>query len=158
MKLLSNFKQIFGLVLIAVLVVIGCKKDTATADNASLLAKASWNMSEERFAQVNTGGGGAVYYYKKGSTSDIGQLNSLVMKFNADGTGTYAIGAITGTVTWQFTNAEKTKMTWTISYSSGGSQIVYWENIKLTETTLQYSEYFTTATGITSLAMATCTH
>lgn len=170
MKLLSTISALGLIILVGASVSFSsCTKSNAASvttpktdtvpDPVTLLTSATWKIQELRWFQVNTSGGGIEYYYMRDITSDIGQASTIRMKFNRDGTGSYALGSsLTGSVTWQFTNTEKSKLTWTIAYNIGGTQTINWENIDLTETRLRYAEYFVTNTGISSLASGTCIH
>ncbi len=143
------------------LVISSCSKDddpTPSETPEQLLTKSLWKIDELRWNQVNTSGGGAAYWYKRGTTANLSNLDNENVLFATNGTGTYTLGAVSSPLIWQFTNPEKTKMTWTISYAVGSPLTVNWENIVLSSTTLRYAEYFTTSTGINSLSSGTRTH
>jgi hypothetical protein len=139
-----------------------CKKNddstTPPPTPEELLTKSSWNVNEERWSQVSTAGGGATYYYKRGTTGNIGELDNGSLVFATNNTGTFTLGSTVAPITWQFTDAGKTKIQWTITYSPGNTQTVNWENVTITTTELHLGEYFTTSGGLTSLAIATYTH
>jgi hypothetical protein len=139
-----------------------CKKDDNTTSSSStpeeLLTKSLWKINEIRYSQVNTSGGGATYYYKRGTTGNVSDFDNENILFAANNTGTFTLGTTVAPITWQFTDAEKTKIQWVITYSPGNTQTVYWENVKITATNVTYGEYYTTSGGITSIGIGTHMH
>ena len=145
----------------SLLLIDSCKKDNTVVTSSTpeeLLTKSLWKMDEIRFSQVNTSGGGATYYYKHGVTGNVGSLDNASVLFAANNTGTFTLGTTVAPFTWEFTNAEKTKIQWVITYSPGNTLTVNWENVRLTGTTMNLGEYFTTSGGITSIGIATYIH
>lgn len=155
-------KSLLSLVCASIVILFSCKKDSDTTPPSEtpeqLLTKSEWKMDELRYSQVTTAGGGTAYYYKKGMTANIGNFDNLKFVFATNNTGTYTLGSTNAPLTWQFINPEKTKLQFIITYSASNQLTVNWENIVLTSTSIKYAEYYTTNTGITSLASGTQVH
>jgi hypothetical protein len=95
-------------------------------------------------------------YYKRGNTSgNTANYDTESIKFNTDKTGTYIAGGISYTLTWDFADATKNKLLFTIAYST--PLLVTWENIIYSETDLRYSEYYN-RNGNLSMGVATRKH
>jgi len=140
---------------------IACKKDSTPAPTSTpeeLLTKSLWKLNEIRYSQVNTSGGGATYYYKRGTTANISNFDNESLLFAANNTGSFTLGSTTSPITWQFTDGEKTKIQWVITYSPGNTLTVNWDNVKITSTTVSYGEYYATSTGITSIGVGSHAH
>jgi hypothetical protein len=157
-------KLSFFILLALSLAIFSCKKNDSTPVTPTpptpeqMLSSSSWKIDELRFSQVNTSGGGTAYYYKRGVTGNISNFDNENILFLASNTGTYTLGSSNYPITWQFTNAEKSKLQFIVTYSPTSSMTVFWENVVLTSTTLKYAEYYTTTTGITSLGSGTRIH
>lgn len=141
--------SLFALVIVFSL--LSCSKDDTTPPTLSqeqVLISGIWKIDEIRFLQSNI-----FFYYKRGNTSgNTSNFDTESIKFNSDYTGTYIAGGITYAVNWSFTEATKTKITFTIAYPT--PLVVNWENIIYTETSIQYTEYYN-RTGNLSLGVAT---
>lgn len=145
------------------LLATSCKKDsdsnqTTNPTPEQLLTSSAWKIDELRWMQYNSSNIGASYYYKKGVTSNIANLDNENILFSGNNIGTYTLGSSSYPITWQFTNPDKTKLQFIITYSPGNTLSVNWENIFLSSTLLRYSEYYTTNTGIVSLASGSRIH
>jgi hypothetical protein len=132
---------------------ISCSKDDITATSAEqILTSGVWKIDEIRFLQSNT----QFLYYKRGNTSgNTANYDTESIKFNTDKTGTYIAGGISYTLTWDFADATKNKLLFTIAYST--PLLVTWENIIYSETDLRYSEYYN-RNGNLSMGVATRKH
>jgi hypothetical protein len=156
----------FTTLLASLLLLNSCTKDKNDTTTTTpppptpeeLLTKSSWNVNEERWSQTTISGGGTAYYYKRGTTGNIAGLDNANVVFAANKTGTFTLGTTVAPITWQFTDAGKTKIQWVITYSPGNTQIVNWENVTITTTELHLGEYYTASGGITSVAIATYAH
>jgi hypothetical protein len=139
----------------------GCKKNNDNSSGSTpegLLTKSPWRINELRFSQVNTSGGGTIYYYKRGTTGNLSDFDNHSILFNSNNTGTFTYGLTTSApFTWQFTNAEKTKIQWIITYSPTNILTVNWENVTITDSEIRLSEYWTN-TGITSVGFGNYLH
>ncbi|MBC7849556.1 MAG: hypothetical protein H7Y31_07465 [Chitinophagaceae bacterium] len=159
-------KRLLVLSLISVFLLSACSKDDDTPPvpvetPEQLLVKAAWKVEEIRYMQTNSNGGGADYYYKRGVTGNVSNLDNESVRFDANGVGSYTVGATTSPIVWQFSNADKTRLTWTINYSGQPAMTVNWENIVISATSLRYAEYFTTVVGgvtVKSLGSVTRIH
>jgi hypothetical protein len=155
-------RSLLSLVCASIVILFSCKKDSDTTPPSEtpeqLLTKSEWKMDEVRYSQVNTANQGTAYYYKKGVTTNVGNLDTYRLVFAANNTGTITLGSTIAPLTWQFTNPEKTKLLWIITYSPTNQQTVNWENIAITSTNIKYAEYFTSNTGITHLGSGTQVH
>jgi hypothetical protein len=124
--------------MLAFFVFTGCKKDNDLPPVKSLeevLTSTSWKMEEIRFLQNNT-----FYYYKRGATGNSLSFDSDVITFNTNKTGTYIGDGTTYPLTWDFTDAGKTKVSIIINYAT--PLTVTMENISYTNTSLKYTEYY----------------
>ena len=83
---------------------------------------------------------GTTDYYKRGGVSNTFNGNSDSLRFNLNNTGVFYdfLGA-TYTMTWNFTNSEKNRMTLVINKPT--PLTVWLENIALAETYFGYSQY-----------------
>ena len=155
-------RSLLPLVFASIVILFSCTKDSDTTPPAEtpeqLLTKSEWKMDELRYIQANTAGGGTAYYYKKGMTSNIANLDNEKVVFATNNTGTHTLGSTNSPLTWQFINPEKTKLQFIITYSPSNQLTLNWENIVMTSTNIKYAEYYTTSTGITSLASGTRVH
>ncbi len=128
-------------ILLLTCIVISCSKDngntTTTKAPEEILTESIWRLDEIRFLQNNT-----PYYYKRGQTGDVLGFDSESIKFNVDKTGTYKSGN-TYNLSWDFADATKTKIRYVINYPT--PLTVNWENIKYSETLIEYTEYYNKA-------------
>lgn len=145
----ANYALLKLFVIVACFITISCSKDddnepatTPTKTPEQLLTANAWKPNELRAIQDGT-----AYYYKRGTTvSPNYNLDNESILFRADKTGSY-----TGTegntypFTWEFTNAEKTKLTWVLQVSPNPITI-YWEINILKEGYLRYDEHYTRGT------------
>jgi hypothetical protein len=130
---------IFIVLIIFLFLITACTKDKdndPTPKNAEeILTTSAWKIDEIRFLQNNI-----MYYYKRGVTSNVAGLDNESITFKADKTGTYIAGPDTYTLTWDFVDANKTKLKYIVNYST--PLTVNWENVKISETLLDYTEYY----------------
>ena len=141
-----NLKFLF--VTIGLITFISCKKDcpvtpTPKTQEELLVAK-TWKTDEARIQLSN----GTAQYYKRGGSSNTVNYDSDSIKLNPNNTGVYYYSGSQYTVTWSFTNPEKSKMTLIINYSTPLTANL--ENVTLTETYFTYSQYVTS--GVSYLA------
>jgi hypothetical protein len=131
-----------------------CKKDPLNSDTVTIikhdtvvvnpptllpeqvLTSSVWIIDEIRFLENNT-----LYYYKRDATSgNTANFDTETIKFNANKTGTYVAGGITYNVAWDFVNNDKSRISYTVSYSP--TLTVKWENVTYTDSTIKYTEYY----------------
>jgi len=131
---------------------VGCQKEDdppPTPSKEELLVEKSWGASEITFVADNL-----LKYYKRGGSTNSWDFTNDYIKFKADGTGTYKnVPATTFNITWQFIDAAKTRIRYTIyDYDKGVSKpgtnlVVNWQNVVITATNLEYSEIYTNSDG-----------
>ena len=119
-----------------------CEKDSDTPPNKTpeeILTANSWKIEK-----IRTLRNGAYYLYQRGSAN--AELDNEYITFNTDHTGTYIAndGAQSAIPSWNFVDAAKTQLQFTISFST--PLIVNWENLQLTTTNIKYGEYHILAT------------
>lgn len=113
-------------------------------DTLSILTGKQWQINEIRFLQDDS-----PYYYKRGALNNNANFDNEYIKFNADFTGIYYSDGNTNSITWAFKDADKTRITYTISF--GTPLVVNWENIQYNANFIKYSEYYK-KNGVNSLA------
>ena len=135
-----------------VIFAISCKKDCTTTPTPvvktpeELLTAKTWKADEIRVQQSNN----TAQYYKRGVSGTTYDTDSI--KFTISNTGTYYFSGASYTITWNFTDALKTKMTVVINQPPSPIT-VYLENIQLADTYFKYAQYYT---GVVSY-LASCT-
>lgn len=133
-----------------------CKKDstdntdtppTPSKTPEELLTANPWQISKIRTLQ-----GGSIYYYLRGSSNH--DLDNEAISFNSNHTGTYTepTGAQRVISSWNFIDAEKTQLQYTIMFST--PLIVNWENFAITSSSIKYGEYHA-LNGINAFSIAT---
>ena len=140
-----------ALLALFILAISSCKKDDSTTpppaqkSKEELLTAKGWKFQSITFAQDSK-----LYYYERGGSANTANFTNDLITFKTDGSGTYtATGIDVFNITWQFLDAAKSKMKYTIlNYDlgvrkNGVNQIVVWENVLLTETSLDYAEIYT---------------
>jgi hypothetical protein len=136
------------------LFITACSKDNdpdpTTKTPEEILTSSAWKIDEIRFLQNNT-----FYYYKRGVTANVAGLDNESITFKADKTGTYIAGPETYTLTWDFVDVNKTKLRYIVNYTTPVT--INWENIKYSETLLDYSEYYT-RNGVNTISNARRIH
>ena len=145
-------KNKYYILLFVLFAFISCSKDdtTTSLSQEQILTSGVWKIDEIRFLS------GTFFYYKRGNTSgNTANFDTESVQFNADHTGSYIAGGVTYPVTWSYADATKTKLTFTIAYST--PLVVNWENIVYTDTSIQYTEYYN-RNGVLSLGVATRKH
>lgn len=114
-----------------------------------------WDMAEIRFLQENNS-----YYYNRliPDKNTINFSNDFVIS-KSDGTGIYhQSDDLTYPLPWQFNDADKTQINFTISKFRDGQDLsVTWEHITISNKTISYCEYYTHSTGVNSFGHATRT-
>src|SRR5436190_14001760 len=105
-------KTFFPLLLAVLFVASSCSKDNddptppVTKTKEELLTQHVWKMEEIIHVENNS-----QIYYKRGGSTNTNNYDDDKITFLANGTGTYSpTPAQTLALTWEFTNAEKTKM------------------------------------------------
>jgi len=116
-----------------------CEKDTDTPPNKTseeILTANSWKIEKIRTLRNST-----YYYYQRGSSNT--ELDNEYITFKTDHTGTYVApdGAQSSITSWNFVDAEKTQLQYTIAFST--PLIVNWENLQFATTSIKYGEYHT---------------
>lgn len=145
-----------GLAIITIIIYNSCKKEetscpvpeTPKTVEQSLTAK-TWKADEIRIQQSNN----TTQYYKRGLSGTTYDSDSL--KFAANNTGTYYYSGSAFPITWNLTDAAKTKMTVVINQPPTPFT-VYLENINITDTYFKYSQYYI-GSGLNYMASCTRT-
>jgi hypothetical protein len=110
-------------------------KDTAIT--LELITGTAWKFQEIRGLNNNK-----PYYYLRGGLLNTQSFDNEHILFNADKTGVYTDEGKTNTpMTWDFANAEKTSLTYTIPFPSG-TVIDTLEHIMYKNGALIFGEYF----------------
>lgn len=136
-----------------ILIITACEKESTNpaptvATVEQLLTAKTWKADEIR-SQL---GNNTTQYYKRGGSSNTANYDSDSLKFNVNNTGIYYFNGTTTSTTWNFTNAEKSKMTIVLNYSPTPLTI-YWEYVNVEANKLQYTQY--ASAGISYLASGT---
>lgn len=155
--------KLFYGILMAALGFLSCSKDNTSAPTAptvdSLLIGKTWKIQSITFVSNNI-----LYYYTMGASGNTADFSKDAIVFNKDLTGSYTAGVNTYNITWQFTDAEKSKIKYTIlNYDkglpkSGVNLVVTWENVVLTTSTLKYAEIYTNSDGNSVISSAVRIH
>ena len=127
----------------SILLMAACSKESTdptptTATIEQLLTAKTWKADEIRSQLSNN----TTQYYKRGGPSNTVNYDSDSLKFNTNNTGTYYFNGIATSTTWNFINAEKSKMTIIINYTPTPLTI-NWEYVNVAESTLKYTQYVT---------------
>ncbi|MBL7699008.1 MAG: hypothetical protein JNK79_12665 [Chitinophagaceae bacterium] len=124
---------------------IACNKDDdepqqpQVKDRMELLTSVAWQI--DHLYQVQ---GGQKAYYDRGGSNNTYNYGSDLLKFNTDGSGTYTTSAGNSyTIEWQFDNAGKTEISYTINGFPNGSLDIKLENVFLDENNFRYAEMYT---------------
>lgn len=123
---------------------ISCEKDCPATTTIivktkdELLTAKTWKAEEIRTQFSN----GNVEYYKRGGGNNSINFDSDSIKLNADQTGFLYYLGTQQSVTWNFTNSEKSKLTYIINYPSGPVTI-YLENVTIADSYISYSQFVT---------------
>ena len=141
-----KMKTTFKLLVFSLFVLSACSKDSNSNPTPTpvvktveeLLTQKTWKADEVRIQLSNN----TTQYYKHGGSSNTANYDSDSLKFNTNNTGTYYYNSIATSITWNFINAEKSKMTITINYTPTPLTI-NWEYINVTESALKYTQYVT---------------
>jgi len=134
-------KSKLSVISIALFTLFSCKKDDPITIQAKtpeeLLTAKTWKLGEMRVVRSNSG---TTDYYKRGGTSNTFNGDSDSARFNLNNTGIFYdfLGA-TYTMTWNFTNSEKTRMIQVINKPTPVTIML--ENISLSDTYFGYSQY-----------------
>jgi len=114
-----------------------------------ILTSHIWQIDEIRYLQHNK-----PYYYKRGASSgNTSNFDIEYIKFNTDKTGERSDNNVVYPLTWDFIDAEKTKIK--IIIQEDKILNVTWENITYKENSLKYTEYYNRYGTTHSLAVAT---
>jgi len=137
-----------------ILTITACSKESTdppptTATIEEMLTAKTWKTDEIRSQLSNN----TTQYYKRGGSSNTVNYDSDSLKFNSSNTGIHYFNGVATTTTWNFTNAEKSKMTIIINYTPTPVTI-NWEYINVSPTSLKYTQY-SSAGGISYLASGT---
>jgi hypothetical protein len=137
-----NLKLLFFA--LGLLALISCEKDCPSTPTVivktkdELLTAKTWKAEEIRTQFTN----GNVEYYKRGGANNSIDFDSDSIKLNADQTGIFYYLGTQQSVTWNFTNSEKSKLTCIINYPSG-LVTIYWENVTIADSYISYSQFVT---------------
>ena len=113
-------------------------KDTAIT--LGLLTANAWKMQEIRGVIGNT-----ITFYQRGGTSNTENYDNEYIRFNLDKTGVlYDANSAAHQITWDFSNEEKTKLTFVVSNPAPlPSQTVVYENLRYKNKALLFDQYWT---------------
>jgi hypothetical protein len=141
------------LLILAILTVglVSCEKEDnpppVEKNPEELLTSHPWKIQEIRYLYDNV-----LYFYKRGAAQgNSDNFDNESILFKTDKTGTYARNNIQYSLTWEFTNPEKTKLVMDINFPE--PLHIFWENIELSEDELKYTEYYTFK-GLPNLTVA----
>lgn len=112
------------------------------------LTQHAWAMEELTQVENN-----ALIYYKRGGSTNTANYDNDYLSFNTNGTGNYS--PTTGqnrAITWQFTNAEKTKLTIVITFSPTVILTLKCTELELSDTRFFCVNQYTNASGQPVLA------
>jgi hypothetical protein len=141
---MSMQSMLTGMLLLGIL---SCSKDKDDNNNSTktleqLLTEKAWKADEIRVQLSNN----TKAYYKRGAaTGNTANYDSDSVRFNTNNTGIYYFQGIEYTTTWNFVDADKTKMTLVINYPS--PLTVNLENIQITQSFFKYAQYATDPAG-----------
>lgn len=136
---------------------ISCKKehyhhpDHKNADE--LLTANEWIIEEITSSQSNE-----LLYYKRGGQNNNVDFSLNALTFHAGGTGNYTDGSNMYDINWQFTNSDKTELSYFIhDYANGApapglSMEVKLENVHLTKSSFKYAEIYTNENGVAAVS------
>lgn len=112
-----------------------------------MLTASTWEIQKIRTLES-----GNFYYYQRGSANHDLDIENIL--FKADHTGVYTgpDGVQYAISAWNFIDAEKTQILYTVMFSTPLQ--VNWENVALTPTTLKYGEYHN-LNGVNTMSIAT---
>jgi len=102
------------------------------AKPTDLLTSIAWKAEESRIIEGNN-----ITYYKRGGHENSINLDNDLYKFNGDNTGTWAFNGQDYKFTWNYSNAEKTKLKMVIQYPT--PLVVDLENIVINATSFSYT-------------------
>lgn len=134
-KKMKNLKLLS--LVVATILFFSCTKEEnppPTQTPEQILTANSWKIDEIRILDGN-----APLYYKRGGSGNTVNYDTEFLLFNTNNTGTYSYNSVQYSTTWNFINAEKTKMTLTINYPN--PVVVNLENIVLTSGNFKYTQY-----------------
>ncbi len=120
-----------------------------TARPADPLTMQVWKADESRIMEGNT-----VSYYKRGGAENTINLDNDFYKFNGDNTGSWSFNGQEFRFTWNYSNAERTKIKMIMQYPT--PLVVNLENIILTAGSLSYTR-IQQANGVNVMAIETRT-
>jgi hypothetical protein len=123
---------------LCVITIASCKKDSVsnqTKTPEQLLTEKTWKADEVRIQISNN----TTTYYKRGEIGNTVNFDSDSLKFNSNNTGVYYYLGSQYTTTWNFINADKSKMTIVINFTTPGT--INLENVNLTENYFRYAQY-----------------
>jgi hypothetical protein len=136
-------KQLFLTLFFISYLSFACKKDSnptvATKSAEELLTAHTWKIDELRYVYR-----GVLEHYVRGVHGNVDYFANEYLKFNPDHTGN---NDNLTSLTWQFIDAAKTKLTFTINFTTEAPLVVNWEHVVLTENSITFSEYWTRADG-----------
>ncbi|HUR11019.1 MAG TPA: hypothetical protein VM012_06605 [Flavitalea sp.] len=138
--------KIFGLFIFSVVIFSSCTKEDTPPDPPviqktaeELLTAHPWKIQEIRYVHMDV-----LHHYQRGGTpGDVEYLANESLQFNPNGTG---ITDNNAPLTWEFIDGAKTKLKFTINFTSG-PVITNWEHIVLKENLLTYGEYWIRPSG-----------
>ena len=120
--------------------------ETRSADPLTGLA---WKTEESRIMEGNN-----VSYYKRGGQENTINLDNDLYRFNTDNTGTWTFNGQDYKFTWNYSNAERTKIRMIMQYPT--PLIVNLENIVISATAFSYTR-LQQANGVNLMAIETRT-
>jgi hypothetical protein len=118
------------------------KKDTIyikdTAVSLAIITANPWKIQEDRGVV-----GGSLLYYLRGGSNNTQNFDNEYIVFNANKTGThFENNGIQRPITWDFANADQTKLIWTLSNTPATFSIT-WDNLRYKNKSLHFDQYYT---------------
>ncbi len=112
-------------------------KDTSLS--AEILTDNPWRLQEYQGVV-----GGSIVYYSRGGSSNTINYDQEYIVFHSDKTGAYYDpNGYSSPLTWDFANADNTKIVYTVQFPVPGPTVITWDNIRYKNGSLKFDQYWT---------------
>ena len=109
-----------------------------TAFSAELLTAHPWRLQEVLGVVANDN-----LFYVRGGSNNTESFDNEFITFNTNKTGVHTFNnGMQASFTWQFVNAEHTKLTWTV-YNTPATFTYTWDNIRYKNKSIYFDQYYT---------------